>query len=181
MCDLYRLGAPKLYKLRAAFTFPPEESTFLRHLQWTLFDHARSLASIVQDVAHYGTAIMADSWLPTMTYDSCRIMLYYLTQLIEPFEDSSKQLILQTMPLLQRSLHNLWEMQALHAVAEPLVLTYNQLLTFPADVLIQYAVAQTMIGKMRLGVDNSKRDDIIPDDPYRPNPEDAPAYVFPVP
>jgi hypothetical protein len=123
MCDLYRLGAPNLYKVRAAFDFPPEQSAFLRYLQWTLFEHARSLAKIIAEAGCHGTKTMADSWLPTITYDSCRIIVYYLTQLIELSAENSKALISQTIPLLKGNIHALKRMQALHAVAEPLVST----------------------------------------------------------
>jgi hypothetical protein len=121
MCDLYRIGAPHLYKVRAAFEFPAEQSAFLHSVQWTLFEHARGLAKIVEEAGRHGTKILADSWLPSIIYDSCRIMVYYLTQLINPSDANNKPLTLETVPLLEGNVKAFKMMQALHAVAEPVV------------------------------------------------------------
>lgn len=121
MCDLYRLGAPKLYKVRAAFSFPPEQESFLHHLQKTLFEHAKSISTILHEIGRHGTRTMADSWLPTITYDSCRIIVYYITQLIEPAAENRRDSISEAKPFLQWNLDAIKRMQALHVVAEPLV------------------------------------------------------------
>lgn len=121
MCDLYRIGAPHLYKVRAAFDFPPEQSAFLHSVQWTLFEHARGIAKIIEETGRHETKALADSWLPSIIYDSCRIMVYYLTQLIDPSDANNKPLTSETVPLLELNVKALKAMQALHAVAEPLV------------------------------------------------------------
>lgn len=121
MCDLYRIGSPTLYKLRVGFKFPPEQHDYLYHLQYILFDHARSLATIAGEMISHGTKILADSWIPTITYDSCRIMLYYLTQVIDPALESSKKLMADTIPHLQNNIRALKRMRSLFAIADPLV------------------------------------------------------------
>lgn len=121
ICDLYRLGAPALYKLRAAFDFPPEQHEFLKHLQQVLFDAARALATIIGQTAHHGPRMLADSWLPTITYDSCRIIVYHLTQILDPREESTKSLILTTIPLLRSNIAALKSMGSLNAIANTLV------------------------------------------------------------
>lgn len=121
ICDLYRLGAPALYKLRAAFDFPPEQQGFLRHLQQVLFDAARTLASIVGETGHHGTRMLADSWLPTITYDSCRIMVYHLTQILDPHTEETKKLMIETLPLLQSNIKALKLMGSLNAISNSLV------------------------------------------------------------
>jgi hypothetical protein len=126
MCDLYRIGAPHLYKVRAAFDFPREQSPFLHSVQWTLFEHARSIAKIVEEAMRHGTRILADSWLPSIIYDSCRIMVYYLTQLIDPSDTKNTPLTLEKVPLLEQNVKALKRMQAIHAVAEPLVFSILQ-------------------------------------------------------
>jgi hypothetical protein len=121
ICDLYRLGAPALYKLRAAFDFPPEQHDFLRHLQQVLFDAARTLASIIEQTARHGSRMLADSWLPTIVYDSCRIMVYHLTQVLDPQSESTKVLILTAIPLLRSNIRALKLMSSLNGIANTLV------------------------------------------------------------
>lgn len=121
ICDLYRLGAPALYKLRAAFDFPPEQQGFLKELQQVLFDAARSLATIMDETGRHGCRMLADSWLPTITYDSCRIMVYHLTQILDPDDQGTKRLMNETLPLLQSNIHCLKLMAPLNAIATSLV------------------------------------------------------------
>ncbi|KAJ5040214.1 hypothetical protein NUH16_010016 [Penicillium rubens] len=121
VCDLYRLGAPALYKLRAAFDFPPEQADFLQHLQQVLFDAARALATIIGQAALHGPQTLADSWLPTIAYDSCRIMVYHLTQILDPRSENAKALALATIPLLHSNINALKSMGSLNAIASTLV------------------------------------------------------------
>jgi hypothetical protein len=121
MCDLYRLGAPMLYKLRSAFRFPPEQSHFQRHLQWSLFKSARTLAAIIAEAERHGSHMIGDTWLPTIAYDSNRIMLYYLTQLVDPGGESTKDLVVKTIPYLQSNLQALRTMRATNVIADGLV------------------------------------------------------------
>lgn len=121
ICDLYRLGAPALYKLRAAFDFPPSQQGFLRNLQEVLFDAARTLATIVGETAHHGSRMLADSWLPTITYDSCRIMVYHLTQILDPRTEEAKKAMTETLPLLRSNIKCLRIMGSLNVIANSLV------------------------------------------------------------
>ena len=121
MCDLYRIGTPALYKLRAAFHFPPDQHDFQGHLQYALYEHAKNLATIAAEAARHGSTTLADSWMPTITYDSSRIMLYYVTQLLDPAAESSKALMLETIPHLQHNIRTLKMMRPFFAVADPLV------------------------------------------------------------
>lgn len=125
ICDLYRLGAPALYKLRAAFDFPPEHQVFLRHLQQVLFDAARTLATIIGETARHGTRMLADSWLPTITYDSCRIMVYHLTQILDPRLEDTKSIMMETLPLLQSNINALGAMANLNGIANSLVTIFH--------------------------------------------------------
>ncbi|KAH8901339.1 hypothetical protein GQ53DRAFT_630743, partial [Thozetella sp. PMI_491] len=127
MCDLYRLGTPALYKLRSAFSFPPEQKPFQKRLQWTLFDEARTLAIIIATTEQHGPRMLADSWLPTITYDSNRIMLYFLAQEVGCIENSTKEVVLKTIPLLWSNLAALKTMKATNAVADGLVCILPQL------------------------------------------------------
>jgi hypothetical protein len=121
ICDLYRLGAPALYKLRAAFEFPPEQQDFLKQLQQILFDAARSLASIIGETASHGSRMLADSWLPTITYDSSRIMVYHLTQILDPRADETNRITIETIPLLRSNISSLKLMGSLSMISNSLV------------------------------------------------------------
>lgn len=154
MCDLYRIGAPALYKLRSAFTFPPEQSGFLTHLQKSLFAHAKAHSMIIGEALRHGPHALADQWIPTIAYDGCRIMLYHITQLIDPTLESSKEVILETVPLVQSNVEALRALQSMYAVAELL-----------------HAAAEKMLERVTsLGTHTrSGGRSIIPDEPY---PED---------
>ncbi|OQE31169.1 hypothetical protein PENSTE_c001G04121 [Penicillium steckii] len=149
ICDLYRLGAPALYKLRAAFDFPPEQQGFLKELQQVLFDAARSLATIMDETGRHGCRMLADSWLPTITYDSCRIMVYHLTQILDPGDQGTKRLMNETLPLLQSNIHCLKLMAPLNAIATSLG-----------------SAAETMLERSGIGSEIITQN-IIPDDPYQ--------------
>ncbi|KAL2816690.1 fungal-specific transcription factor domain-containing protein [Aspergillus granulosus] len=159
LCDLYRLGAPALFKLRSAIEFPPEQNEYLQNMRRDLFEAAKALASIIGEGESHGPHILSDTWLPTITYDSSRIMLYYLTQLIDPREQESKDLVVQTIPYLQSNIRALRAMQALNATSESLA-----------------NAAETML--RRLGseaeiAEPSITTNIVPDDPYPPDPDDV--------
>ncbi|KAG9249616.1 uncharacterized protein F5Z01DRAFT_473842 [Emericellopsis atlantica] len=120
MCDLYRIGTPALYKLRSAFTFPPDMGHFQSKLQFALFKEARTLAAIIAEAERHGPRTLADTWLPTIAYDSNRIMLIYLTQVNEPAGMSKRDLVLSTIPYLQSNLKALRTLRATNAVADDL-------------------------------------------------------------
>ncbi|KAK5535011.1 hypothetical protein LTR23_008053 [Exophiala sp. CCFEE 6169] len=150
MCDLYRIGAPALYKLRSAFYFPPEQIQFLRHLQWSLFKAARSLAAVIAEAGRHGPGMVADTWLPSITYDSNRIMLYYLTIIFDPTDQSTKDLVLNTVPYLQSNVQALKMMSATNAVAEGM-----------------YHAAESMLEKLGVASNNiSPQPHVVLDDPY---------------
>ncbi|KAL3433362.1 fungal-specific transcription factor domain-containing protein [Aspergillus tetrazonus] len=157
LCDLYRLGAPALFKLRSAIDFPPEQSEFLQKLRGDLYNAARTLATIIGEAERHGPHVLSDTWLPTITYDSSRIMLYYLTQLIDPREQDSKELVVQTIPYLESNIRALKAMQPLNAVSERLCTlaeTMLRLLGSEAEIV-------------------SPGQNIVPDDPYPPGPDEA--------
>ncbi|KAF3392619.1 hypothetical protein F1880_008847, partial [Penicillium rolfsii] len=161
ICDLYRLGAPALYKLRAAFEFPPEQQDFLRQLQQVLFDAARSLASIIGETASHGSRMLADSWLPTITYDSSRIMVYHLTQILDTRADETKRITIETIPLLRSNINSLKMMGSLSNISNSLC-----------------SAAETMLDRSGLGSDVIAQNS-IPDDPYQPLGEEDQAESVP--
>ncbi|KEF61264.1 uncharacterized protein A1O9_02829 [Exophiala aquamarina CBS 119918] len=166
MCDLYRLGAPALYKLRSAFYFPPEQGQFLRHLQLSLFKAARSIAAIIADAARHGPAMVAETWLPSITYDSNRIMLCYLTIVFNPSDRGTKHLVINTIPYLQSNVQALKMMSATNAVAEDM-----------------YHASHSILEKLRVASDSiSPQPQLVLDDPRESTPgtpsQAAPGYVL---
>lgn len=153
-------GAPGLYKLRSAVAFPPEQAEFLRQLQSTLFGHARSLATIMAEALRHGPHAIADSWLPTILYDSCKIMLFYLTQLIDPSAESSKALLAETIPHVRNNVKALKIMRSMYAAAIPL--------SKAADSMLEKVGIESEEG--RCGGQN-----LIPEDPYSNNEADETA------
>lgn len=157
MCDLYRISAPRLYKLRHTFNFPPQQNGFLTHLQTELFVHARSLASITAEAMRHGPHALADSWIPTIAYDGCRVMLFYLTQILDPFAEQTRALISETVPLVQANIKALKYMQSMYSVAELLA-----------------NAAERMLEKVGLGPDATPSgQSIVPDEPYPNNDHDG--------
>lgn len=129
MCDLYRIGTPSLYRLRSAFVFPPQQAEFQQRLQWALFKSARTIAAVIAQAERHGPRMLGDTWLPTIAYDSNRIMLYYLAEVTRSTDInapmgvgvSRKDLVLGTIPYLQSNLNALKQMRATNVVAEGLV------------------------------------------------------------
>ena len=162
-CDLYRIGTPELYKLRSVFSFPPEQADFLRHVQTSLFEHAKSLATVMAVALRHGPHAIADSLLPTTTYDSCRIMLYYLTQIMDPTAEETKVQMAEALPHIRNNVKALKMMRSIHAQAGPL-----------------YNAAETMLHKAGLDTNGqSMRHNIIPDDPYSNNEGDEIVHSAP--
>lgn len=118
MCDLYRIGTPNLYKLRSPFTFPPEQAAYLRHLQCELFQQAKNIAMLAEEALRHGLHGLADSWIPTIVYDSCRIMLYFATQLHDPNNNHGRDLVNEVVPLVRSNMEALKKMRSLHSVSE---------------------------------------------------------------
>ena len=116
LCDLLRLGAPALYKLRGAFQFPPEQHEFLRYLQRELLRNAMDIATITSETSRHGVRMLSDTWLPTIIYDSSRIMLYHLTQLVDPGSEDIRIIVHEILPLVRQNIATLEMMQPLHAV-----------------------------------------------------------------
>ncbi|KAF5010277.1 hypothetical protein FDECE_3562 [Fusarium decemcellulare] len=120
MLDFYRIGTPELFKLRSPFHFPLERHNFQRHLQYALFKEARTLAAIIAEAEQHGPRMIGDTWLPTIAYESNRVMLFYLTQVTDPMAINKRELVLSTIPYLQSNLKALKAMRATNAMAESL-------------------------------------------------------------
>ena len=121
LCDLYRIGMPDLFKIRTPIEFPPEQADFLRHCQQTCFENAKNVSIVISGTVRHGTNMLADTWMCTIAYDSTRVMLYYLTQILDPGEDLTRLLMKDTIPLLQANVKALRLMIPMFVTAEQCV------------------------------------------------------------
>jgi hypothetical protein len=128
LCDLYRIGMPELFKIRTPIDFPPEQDEFLRHCQHTCFESAKSVSTVISGALRHGINMLADTWMCTIAYDSTRVMLYYLTQMLGPREEQTGTLLRDTIPLLQANVKALRLMIPMFVTAEHCVRSLLSLL-----------------------------------------------------
>lgn len=124
LCDLYRIGMPVLFKLRTPIEFPQEQVEFLQHCQETCFESAKNVSIVISGAMKHNINMLADTWMCTIAYDSTRVMLYYLTQLLDSRKEQTKVLLRDTMPLLQSNVKALRLMIPMFATAEHCVSSY---------------------------------------------------------
>ena len=121
LCDLYRIGMPKLFRIRSAMQFLPEQHEFLRKVQDQCFEHAKKVALVFGEAIQHGAKTLSDTWLSTVAYDSSRILLYYLMQVIGTSHERSESLWKETASLLQANLRAQRIMIPMYSMAKPLV------------------------------------------------------------
>lgn len=121
LCDLYRIAMPALFKIRAPIEFPPEQRKFLQDCQQTCFDGAKHVAIVISGAMRHSRNMLADTWMCTIAYDSSRVMLYYLTQILDTNEGKAKELFGDTIQLLHSNLKALKLMIPMFATAEQCV------------------------------------------------------------
>ncbi|KIX03800.1 uncharacterized protein Z518_07353 [Rhinocladiella mackenziei CBS 650.93] len=126
LIDLYRIFVPRLYKLRSTFDFPYQQQDYLAQRKMELYDHAKSIANIIVEAIHrQGPSALADFWWPSITYESCRHMVYYVTQ-VQP---SRRDLMSETTTFLKSNINALKAMQSLCAMADPLSIAAEKMLS----------------------------------------------------
>lgn len=119
MCDLYRISMPELFKLPALI--PSEQAGFLEDLQTESFYHAQDMAIVLAEAASRGARFLADSALPTYTYNSSRVMLYYLARLIDLSRPTARMMVEDTIRHVQSNTKVLRMMSVTIPLAQPLV------------------------------------------------------------
>ncbi|OQU94697.1 Fungal specific transcription factor domain-containing protein [Cladophialophora immunda] len=101
ICDLYRISTPKLYRLPIKWHYPAD---FLEQLQTTMFQRARSCAIILADALAHGVETLADTWLPSVAFDSNRVMLHYVARILGLGTERGQAVMKETMPHIQSNL-----------------------------------------------------------------------------
>lgn len=120
MCDLHRIGLPRLYKIRTKIHYPPERLEFLATVQQTSFYHASEIAKILQTAYRHGIKTLADSWLSVVAHDTNRLMVYYLTKIINPNAIENRQTLRESLPLISANLDVLRAMAAIFSMSKSL-------------------------------------------------------------
>lgn len=121
LCDLYRIGMPLLFKIRTPVEFPPEQGKFLQHCQQMCFESAKNVSIVISGAIKHGINMLADTWMCTIAYDSTRVMLYYLTQILDSRGEQTRLLLRDTMPQLQSNVRALRQMIPMFATADQCV------------------------------------------------------------
>lgn len=120
LCDLHRISLPNLFKIREPFLFPPEQLPFMAGLQIICFEHAQRISVLTATILHHGIQYLADAILPSLVYNSSRIMLYYIARILDRSKPDAATVVSRTMELVEQNNHALREMSQMYPLAEPL-------------------------------------------------------------
>lgn len=120
--DLYRIGLPELFNIREPLDFPPDQRPFQARLTSECFSNAQQIATILSIGMQHGSDILADTKLPTLTYNANRVMLYYLARYVFPNSDEAFALFQETVRLIESNNTALRTMSPLFPLANSLVM-----------------------------------------------------------
>ncbi|CAI6309392.1 unnamed protein product [Periconia digitata] len=123
LCDLHRVSLPDLFKIRQPFVFPPEQCQLMAHMQFICYDNARQISTLVTTVLKHGVKYLADAIVPSLVYNSSRIMLYYIAHAVDPTKPESMAIFDETIEFVQNNNMALQAMSQMYPIAEPLYVT----------------------------------------------------------
>lgn len=121
LCDLHRVSLPNLFKIRKPFVFPPEQFQLMAHMQTVCYENAQQISVLVSTMLRHGVKYLADAIVPSLVYNSSRIMLYYIARIVDPTKQESMMIFDQTIELVQQNNQALRAMSQMYPIAEPLV------------------------------------------------------------
>ena len=130
LCDLHRISLPNLFKISEPFVFPPEQFPFMAEMQTTCFESAQQVSVITATTLQHGVRYLADAIVPSLVYNSSRIMLYYTARILDRTKPDAPTIIKRTIELIEQNNQALREMSQLYPIAEPLVCCYMKLEQF---------------------------------------------------
>lgn len=117
LCDLYRIGLPKLYRLDVDFI---GGNLFETQVRDRLFEQAKNVSRTLAEASQHGLKALSDTWMSSIAFDSNKTMLYYITRIIDPQSPSGRSCITETLPFIQSNIAVLQRMQAVCVMAETL-------------------------------------------------------------
>lgn len=112
---------PDLFKLRKPLTFPPDQQEFVQSVQADCYFHALQISNILRGIAEHGPRLFSDSLLPFFVYESSRVMLYYIVQLLNPSRSDAKAKVKEAIKAVESNNSVMRIMSPMFPVAETLV------------------------------------------------------------
>lgn len=126
--ELYKFSMPDLFRLEKRFVvFPQEHHVFIKIVQAEAYFHAGRIASILAEAVEHGPKLLSDALLPFFVYDSSRVMLYYVSQLLDPGRVDASMRVKEAVKAVEGNRHILRVMSPLFPIAESLVCEPPQL------------------------------------------------------
>ena len=120
--ELYKFAMPDLFRLEKRFVvFPQEHQEFIKVVQAEAYFHAGKIASILAEAAEHGPRLLSDALLPFFIYDSSRVMLYYVSQLLDPQRPDAAPRMKEAVKAVESNRSILKVMAPLFPIAESLV------------------------------------------------------------
>lgn len=119
--ELYKFSMPDLFKLEQHIPFPPEHMEFIKVVQADSYFHAQKIAHILAEAAEHGPRLLSDALLPFFVYDSSRVMLYYVSKLLDPARVDSLTQMREAVKAVESNRRILSIMSTLFPIAESLV------------------------------------------------------------
>jgi hypothetical protein len=130
--DLHRISLPILFKIREPFVFPPEQFPFMAQLQVICFENAQQVSILTSTMLRHGVKYLADAIVPSLVYNSSRIMLYYIARIIDQSKPETRMVFDRTIELVEQNNHALREMSQMYPIAEALVRCSHHMTWSPA-------------------------------------------------
>ncbi|KAF2099073.1 hypothetical protein NA57DRAFT_39491, partial [Rhizodiscina lignyota] len=119
--DLYRIGLPELFNIREHLHFPLEQKEYQERARLECFNNAQQIAVILSTALQHGADVLADTKLPSLTYNANRVMLYYLARYISPNSQESQRILAETVKHIKGNNEALRAMSPLFPLALALV------------------------------------------------------------
>ena len=135
MCDVHRIALPDLFKNQKPIVFHTDQQAFVGHLQAVCFEHAQRMSISVSHILQHGVKYFADSILPSLIYNSSRIMLCYIARVLDTSKADAGIVIGRTVELVQCNIQALRDMALIYPLAESLCITSERWLETVRDSL----------------------------------------------
>lgn len=120
--ELYKFSMPDLFKQEKRFVvFPQEHREFIKVVQAEAYFHASQISTILAEAVEHGPRLLSDALLPFFVYDSSRVMLYYVSQLLDPNRVDAIGKMKEAISTVESNRHILRVMSPLFPIAESLV------------------------------------------------------------
>lgn len=122
LCDLNRIGMRELFNIPNSFILPPDQEAFVTRIQDRCVEHAECIAMIFGEALKHGNEALADTWLPVIAHDSCRVIVHYTSHQLGTAKLKRAFIRGHHVACLQRNLKALKKMIPMYQLSQPLYL-----------------------------------------------------------